>query len=335
MKKFLILAVILFSWAPPAAAQLPDFYREVRRVTWVVDDLDRTLAGWRKLGLFNIEEHGEVELSESHYRGKPVFMRVRLAIGRFGDLRADWIQPLEGQNAYSDFLKEHGSGIFSLVHEVPSLQAMEAEQERLKQLGVDVLQSSVVDAGGNTIRVVFYDTLAQGKYSLGLIHSSSTILEDPSRPTQAPFDLRLSQFAFVIRDPEPVSAYWKKLGFPELSITQGSLRDRRYRGQAGQFGHKLGWQRHGKITYEWCIPLQGPTVYEDHLKAHGESFHHLGLSVKDFDKVVEEWARLGFPVSQSGAWGEEDKPGSGRFAYVDTDHIGGVTLELLWSYGAK
>jgi hypothetical protein len=48
--------------------------------------------------------------------------------------------------------------------------------------------------------------------------------------------------------------------------------------------------------------------------------------------VVRSWKTLGFEVSQSGAWGEKGKPGSGRFAYVDTDAIGGVTIELLWNY---
>ena len=31
-------------------AQVPEFYRSVDRVTWVVDDLDRVTAGWDKGG---------------------------------------------------------------------------------------------------------------------------------------------------------------------------------------------------------------------------------------------------------------------------------------------
>ena len=34
----------------------------------------------------------------------------------------------------------------------------------------------------------------------------------------------------------------------------------------------------------------------------------------------------------SGGWGEEGKPGSGKFAYVDTEEFGGESIELLWSY---
>ena len=94
----------------------------------------------------------------------------------------------------------------------------------------------------------------------------------------------------------------------------------------------LGWQRHGTVPFEWCIPVDGPTVYRDHIASHGEGFHHIGLRADNLDSLVEKWKSLGVSVSQSGAWGEKDKPGSGRYAYVDTDSIGGIAVELLWSF---
>ena len=65
--------------------------------------------------------------------------------------------------------------------------------------------------------------------------------------------------------------------------------------------------------------------------AHGvlEGFHHLAFGVKDMDADLAWWAERGYPESMSGAWGEKDKPGSGRFAYVDTQVIGGIDVELL------
>ena len=94
----------------------------------------------------------------------------------------------------------------------------------------------------------------------------------------------------------------------------------------------LGWQRHGEVAYEWCIPLKGPTVYQDHIDEHGEGFHHIGLRVKDLDATIDKWKALGIPVIQSGAWGEKGKPGSGRYAYMDTGPFGGIAVELLWSF---
>jgi hypothetical protein len=45
------LVVCLTLPLPAAAAELPNFYREVDRVFWVVDDIDLTIDGWQKLGI--------------------------------------------------------------------------------------------------------------------------------------------------------------------------------------------------------------------------------------------------------------------------------------------
>ena len=95
---------------------------------------------------------------------------------------------------------------------------------------------------------------------------------------------------------------------------------------------RLGWQRHGKVAYEWIQSLQGPDVYRDHMKVHGEGLHHLAFNVPDMDKDLGWWGGRGFPESMSGAWGEKDKPGSGRFAYVNAQSLGGTDIELLWNY---
>ena len=129
-----------------------------------------------------------------------------------------------------------------------------------------------------------------------------------------------------------MSAYWQRLGFPAMDITHGPLTDLVYRGQPGRFDQKLGWHRHGTVTWEWIEPVAGPTVYEEHLKGHGEGFHHFAFDVPDIDAVAASLEALGAPVVQSGAWGEKGKPGSGRFAYAATDTFGGVMLELLWNH---
>ena len=68
------------------------------------------------------------------------------------------------------------------------------------------------------------------------------------------------------------------------------------------------------------------------MQNHGEGVHHLAFNVNDTDRAAGEWAAQGFPASQSGAWGEEGKPGSGRFTYQDMHSIGGVDIELLWNF---
>jgi hypothetical protein len=98
--------------------------------------------------------------------------------------------------------------------------------------------------------------------------------------------------------------------------------------------HKLvqGWQRHGTVAYEWCIPVKLPIVYEDHIIKHGEGIHHLAFTVDNMDKVLEDFRSKGYIVSMGGTWGESYKQDFGRYEYVDLENAGGVTMELLWNH---
>ncbi len=329
MRQLVILFPLAFL-APQLFAQLPEFYKKVDRITWVVDDVDKVTRGWKNLGFAQIGNASEVSLDRTLFHGKPAKSRVKVAGGRLGAVKVRWIQPVSGRNAYSEFRSRHGNGVFSLVHRVPSQAALEAEIQRLGRLGVQVLEQGEATSSLGTVTYAYMDTEKEGKYSLGLIWYADA--KGADLPPQAPMDLKLSQYAFVVRDARPVSAYWKKLGFPEMTFTHGALLDLIHRGKKGEFDQELGWQRHGETVYEWIVPLKGPTVYEEHLKAHGEGFHHLAFDTKDIDGVTARWQKLGCPPTQSGAWGTPGQPGSGRFSYSDTSSIGGIYVEFLWNF---
>ena len=53
------------------------------------------------------------------------------------------------------------------------------------------------------------------------------------------------------------------------------------------------------------------------------------MPVDKLESAVERYAKLGFPPLQSGAWGDVGKPHSGRYAYMDTEALGGVSMELI------
>jgi catechol 2,3-dioxygenase-like lactoylglutathione lyase family enzyme len=322
----LALAAILT--ASPTFAQLPDFYRTVTSVHWVVNDLNAVKEGWAKLGFPVVQDFGEVALNVTH-RGRTGSANVRVAITRFGGLEVVWLQPLNDVGAFAEFLSKNGSGIMSLNHRTTSLEALRAEVSRLQGVGVAVLQSCDVDTDSGLLSVVHMDTEPDGKYVLGLVHGSVPSAGSP--PSSPSHGLALSQFAFLAKDLKATSDFWKRLGFPEITVSYGPIHDRVYRGQPGQFEQELGWQRHGEIVYEWIRILESPTVYDEFLKSHGEGVHHLGFNASDIDELASEWDPRGFVVAQSGRWGEKGKPGSGRFAYVDTDSIGGVLVELLWN----
>ncbi len=318
--KAMLLPVLL---AASAFAQLPEFYKQVDRVVFVVPDLDKALAAWKPSGAVQIFGTQTAEF-EAEYRGKSGQHSIRFAVGRFGDVLANWVEPASGNNAFSDFLKTHGPGMMSIMHRVGSLSELDAEVARMKRLGVGVLQRGPMGDDGS--EYVMFDTEAAGKYVLAVS------FQPTPAPPASPDTRKVTQFAFLVRDEKAVSAYWAKLGWPEMSVTHPELHGLTYRGTPGDFRARLGWQRHGKVVYEWVIPEKGPSTWHDHLEKHGEGLYHLAFDVEDMDRAVAEWTKAGYPYAMGGAWGEAGKRGSGRFAYVDTQSAGGIDVELLWNY---
>src|SRR5690349_18884866 len=104
LSKTLFSLLVTISLAGPCRAELPDYYKRINRVTWVVGNLDKVRPAWEALGLSGIEEYTNIELT-GQFRGKPVTIYAWQITGHLGDLTIDMIQPAEGQaNAYTNFL---------------------------------------------------------------------------------------------------------------------------------------------------------------------------------------------------------------------------------------
>lgn len=316
-----LLLMILASTA--VLGQAPASYQKVSRLLWLADDADRAAAGWRRTGT-PVSPVAEVTFTTASGPG-----RGRLATVYFENVSADFLQPLDSSSPFAEFVKQRSSGVYSLLYPVSSAAELEAEKKRLGSLGVKMLfEMTLPHRGGQALRYVFFDTAAQGKYVLGLL------LAPPSFERGASRGMRVTQFAFAVRELAPVSAYWSKLGFPAMTYTEPAVSELTYRGKPGNYSMRLGWQRHTPVPFEWIQPLSGPTTYHEHLEKSGEGFHHLAFNVEDMDAAIRQWESWGYPHSMGGAWGEKGKPGSGRFAYHDLRAIGGTEIELLWNYRA-
>jgi methylmalonyl-CoA/ethylmalonyl-CoA epimerase len=75
------------------------------------------------------------------YRGRPGNFRMRLAFIETPSIQIEFIQPLEGDNIYSEWLEQHGEGLHHILFEVDDPEAVAAG------LNVPILQS-----GGSTLR---------------------------------------------------------------------------------------------------------------------------------------------------------------------------------------
>ncbi len=125
--KLLSYFALVCALAGTGHAEMPDYYKSVNRVVWLVQNVDLAKQGWIPLGLSDIHEYPDVVLTGQDH-GKPVKMWAWEITGHLGNLTVEMIQPAEGQlNAWNDFLGKHGDGIFSIVHEVKSQAEMTRE----------------------------------------------------------------------------------------------------------------------------------------------------------------------------------------------------------------
>lgn len=309
--------VAVFALVGTCPAQLPDYYKTVNRVTWVVGNIDKVRAAWARLGLSDIEEYPNIQLV-GQFRGQPATIYAWQITGHLGNLTVDMIQPAEAQaNAYTNFLARHGDGILSIVHEVPSRQALETEILRMKAKGCAVLQQVTVQRGQAPVTYTYFDTEPQGKFALGLVYRPGGMRAAAGPPV-------VSHFASVVWDAPALSAYWEKLGFPAIPMEHATDKPL-------SLAFEVGYQRHTQFSYEWISPPPSPAnIYADFLnRHHREGIQHIGVPVADLAKSVAAYTRLGYHVRQSGTWGKANKPGSVQYAYLDTDLAGGISVELL------
>ena len=161
---------------------------ELGQMCIVVRDLDKSMEYmWNTFGIgpwdirirdFNSTRDGE-SIRDMTYYGKPARFSYKTASTRdkLGGIVIELIQPVEGDNRYSDFLREHGEGIHHLGwYVVDSPEAFAKTAQMLEKEGFPCIMSGQVY---NTAFAYFDTTKVL-----------NTILEvvwrDPSRRRPAP-----------------------------------------------------------------------------------------------------------------------------------------------------
>ena len=85
----------------------------------------------------------------------------------------------------------------------------------------------------------------------------------------------------------------------------------------------LAFAQLGSVELELIEPGEGENIYWEFLRAKGEGVHHFGLFVSDIDRELAKFRERGIEVLQSG-----NTPDA-RYAYMDTESLAGIILELL------
>ncbi len=139
----------------------------------------------------------------------------------------------------------------------------------------------------------------------------------------------VTQIGLVVKDIEKASEKWAAiLGFSEIPqpiITDGFEKaNTRFKGNPTEAQAKLAFFRLENITIELIEPIGKKSTWYEHLKKHGEGFHHIAFHVEGMEKNIVYLEKRGGKLVQNG-----DFTG-GSYSYVDMPEVG-IIFELLTS----
>ncbi|MDR1613408.1 MAG: VOC family protein [Planctomycetota bacterium] len=98
-------------------------------------------------------------------------------------------------------------------------------------------------------------------------------------------------------------------------------------GKPAEYASRIGLANIGPLRLELIQPLEGDTVYGEYIAKHGYGVQHLGILTDDMRKSLAEAEAAGLRMTMDGSGFGLD--GDGHYAYLDTEDLVGVTLELI------
>jgi catechol 2,3-dioxygenase-like lactoylglutathione lyase family enzyme len=120
------------------------------QIAWVTADLDATETALT--GLLGVRKW--VRIPDVHfapdtcsYHGKPADFLASISLSYLGDMQLELIQPVRGENVYSDFLAAAGPGLHHICVEADSPEEFDAALADAADRGAPVVQQGVI-AGG-------------------------------------------------------------------------------------------------------------------------------------------------------------------------------------------
>ena len=140
----------------------------------------------------------------------------------------------------------------------------------------------------------------------------------------------LCQIGVVVKDLEKaIEAYSSIFGVGPWKVVDLPSIDAPLRGEPVEYKMRIALAKMGCVVLELIQILEGETIHTEFLREKGEGLHHIALMVDDLDKVVEEWEKAGIKVLQRSKLPVEEEGDTAGFAYMDTEDLIGIIIELL------
>ena len=143
----------------------------------------------------------------------------------------------------------------------------------------------------------------------------------------------VTQLGYVVHNIEQAKEiWWKILGIGPWRTTIYTLRkekDAPFRGelhgQPTDYSMKLAFAQVDKVQIELIQPLEGPSIYKEHLANKGTGFHHFACysaaAVNNLPQTMRTFKTMGIDVLMSGVRDES------AYYYMNTEPLLGFIYE--------
>jgi catechol 2,3-dioxygenase-like lactoylglutathione lyase family enzyme len=304
------------------------------QIAFVVKDRDKTMSFYSSTFGIGPWRVAELEYPEIIVRGQKSAYRVGLASVPWGYADLCLVQPLSGKSLYSEFLEEGKEGLHHLAFDLTK-EGKEQALADLKEVGIEVIQGAVSRFGTGS-SFAYLDTDKTGGAIVELRYRPSK--NPPHFYKLVPMDAGAEaaevklpppcQIGLVVRDLKKIVEFystafglgpWRELEYQHSSVGG--------RGRQSFYTLKTASADLGEgYELELAQPLTGRSLYSEFLDQGREGFHHLTFDIdKDqMKQAVAALARKGIEIIHEALCA----PGGERFAYLNTDKVGGTLFKL-------
>ena len=120
--------------------------QEVWHLGFVVRDVEKTINNLRTLLGIKSWTKQVLEPQDATVHGKAVNHRIKIAMGSFGTLQIELLQPVKGKTVYDEHLDQRGESFHHIAIRIPE-QKLQEVLVHLQKKGGKIIQTGRVGAG--------------------------------------------------------------------------------------------------------------------------------------------------------------------------------------------
>ena len=141
----------------------------------------------------------------------------------------------------------------------------------------------------------------------------------------------IATWAILVEDlDKTVENYWAMFSIGPwhfYTCARPLVREMSYRGKTADYEVRIALSYMGPLRTELIESKAGDLIYADFIREHGYGVHHFSILVEEMHDELAKANAAGLQMIQDGSgfgFG-----GDGPHAYLDTEELLGVTLELI------